>query len=144
MLTFAFSSKYLSTALPSCYHGCSCRFILKEIIYVLFFSSLEIPVDRTQITGWKDLLLQYRDQAVHMGETWRTQISCRSIILYPLHNIYMFLWNVLVWLCTLLHSHTFEHNCFKICIYLAHCIFVNVLDKYSQFSVNIKRLYLTY
>lgn len=34
-----------------------------------FVSASEVCLDRTQISGWKDLLLQHRDQAVHMGET---------------------------------------------------------------------------
>lgn len=55
-------------------------------MYLLFLSYSEVPVDRAQITGWEDLLLQYRDQAVHMGETRWTQISCRGTNFYHLHN----------------------------------------------------------
>lgn len=40
---------------------------LKQLIG-LCFSALEVCMDRTQVTGWEDLLLQYRDETVYMGE----------------------------------------------------------------------------
>lgn len=45
---------------------------------VFIMSPAEVSMDRAQITGWKNILLQHRDQTIHMGETRWTQITCRG------------------------------------------------------------------
>lgn len=62
----------ISTTIP--YHTNIYFFFLLPF----FVSAPEVPVDRTQVIGWEDLFLQHRDQAVHMGETRGSQISCRG------------------------------------------------------------------